>query len=147
MLACMRLDLGIRGVWQPQVEALLDIWVIDTDALSYRWHSPTSVLDSGATEKKRVYRTAVEDRRGNFTPFVQSVDDLLQQVASHFIKHLSTSLGSRWERPFSEVIAYVRFRLLFATVRSASLCLRGSIVKWKSRLGFDDSTPLQFIMQ
>ena len=31
----LRLDLGIRGVWQPQVEALLDIRVIDTDAPSY----------------------------------------------------------------------------------------------------------------
>ena len=27
----LRLDLGICGVWQPQVEALLDIWVIDTN--------------------------------------------------------------------------------------------------------------------
>ena len=27
----LRLDLGIHGVWQPQVEALLDIKVIDTD--------------------------------------------------------------------------------------------------------------------
>ena len=81
------------------------------------------MLNSGATEKKRVYCTAVEDRRGNFTPFVQSVDGLLQREASHFIKHLSASLASRWERPFSEVIAYVRSRLLFATVRSASLCL------------------------
>ena len=66
----MRLDLGIQGVWQPQVEALLDIRVIDTDAPSYRQHSPVSVLDSGAVEKKRVYRSVVEDRRGNFTPFV-----------------------------------------------------------------------------
>ena len=24
-------DLGVRGVWQPQVEALFDICVIDTD--------------------------------------------------------------------------------------------------------------------
>ena len=28
----LRLDLGIRGVWQPQVEALFDVRVIDTDA-------------------------------------------------------------------------------------------------------------------
>ena len=28
----LRLDLGIRGVWQPQVEKLLDVRVIDTDA-------------------------------------------------------------------------------------------------------------------
>ena len=60
----LRLDLGVRGVWQPQVEALFDIHVIDTDTPSYRWRLPVSVLDSGAVEKKRVYRSAVEDRRG-----------------------------------------------------------------------------------
>ena len=30
----LRLDLGIRGVWQPQAEALFDFKVIDTDAPS-----------------------------------------------------------------------------------------------------------------
>ena len=30
----LRLDLGIRGVWQPQVEVLFDIRVIDTDVPS-----------------------------------------------------------------------------------------------------------------
>ena len=61
----------------PQVEALFDIRVVDTDAPSYRQRTPATVLDSGAIEKKRVYRSAVEERRGNFTRFVQSVDGLL----------------------------------------------------------------------
>ena len=89
------LDLGIQGVWQPQVEALFNIHMIDTDASSYRWRSPVSVLDSDAVEKKRVYHSAVQDRRGNFTPFVLSVDGLLQHEASHFVKCLSASLASR----------------------------------------------------
>ena len=73
----LRLDIGIQGVWKPQVEVLFDTCVIDTDSPSYRWHSPVSVLDSGTVEKKRVYHSAVEDRRGYFTPFVLSVDGLL----------------------------------------------------------------------
>ena len=81
--------------------------LIDTDAPSYRQHSPISILESGAIEKKRVYCSAVEDRRGNFTPFVLSVDGLLQRVASHFVKHLSASLASRWEKSFSDVLAFV----------------------------------------
>ena len=87
-------------MWQPQVEALFNIHVIDTDAPSYRQRLPISILDSGAVEKKRDYRSAVEDRRGNFTPFVFSVDGLLQCEASHFVKHLSASLVSKWEKPF-----------------------------------------------
>ena len=36
----LRLDLGIRGVWQPQVEALFDVRVIDTDAPSQCYRAP-----------------------------------------------------------------------------------------------------------
>ena len=104
----LHLDLGIRGVWQPQVEALFDIRVIDNDAPSYQWRSPVSILEIGAVEKKRVYRSAVEDRRGNFIPFVLSVDGLLQREASHFVKRLSANLASRWEKPFSDVLASIR---------------------------------------
>ena len=75
------------------MEALFDIRVIDTDAPSYRRRSPVSILDSGAVEKKRVYRSAVEDRRGNFTPFVLLVDGLLQREASHFVMCLSVNLA------------------------------------------------------
>ena len=49
----LRLDLGVRGVWQPQAEALFDFKVIDTDAPSYSSCSPESVLESGAQDKKR----------------------------------------------------------------------------------------------
>ena len=139
----LHLDLGIRGVWQPQVEASFDIRVVDTDAPSYRRRTPATMLDSGAVEKKRVYRLAVGDRRGNFTPFVLSVDGLLQREAYHFNKHLA----SKWEKHFSEVLAYVRSRHLFASIRSASLCLWESRVKWRSGLGFEDGAPLQFVMQ
>ena len=54
-------------------------------SLQHGLDCPAAVLDSGAVEKKRVYRSAVENRRGNFTSFVQSVDGLLEREASHFI--------------------------------------------------------------
>ena len=130
-------------MWQPQVEALFDIRVVDTDAPSYRRRTHATVLDSGAVEKKRVYRLTVEDRRGNFTPFVLSVDGLLQRKASHLIKHLA----SKWEKHFSEVLAYVCSRHSFASIRSASLCLWESRVKWRSGLGSEDGAPLQFVIQ
>ena len=43
-------DLGVRGVWQPQVEALFDIRVIDTDAQS---HAHCSLNAAAEKEKKR----------------------------------------------------------------------------------------------
>ena len=43
----LRLDLGIRGVWQPQVEALSDVRVIDTDAPSHCHRAPNAILQIG----------------------------------------------------------------------------------------------------
>ena len=45
-------DLAVRGVWQPQAMALLDIRVTDTDAQSYGNCSPGEVLIIADKEKK-----------------------------------------------------------------------------------------------
>ena len=37
-------DLVVRGVWQPQCDALFDIRVVDTDAPSYHSCTPQDVL-------------------------------------------------------------------------------------------------------
>ena len=143
----LRLDLGIRGVWQPQVEALFDVRVIDTDAPSHCHRAPNAILESSSQEKKRMYKKAVEDRRGTFTPFLLSVDGLLHKEASHFIKHMATALSSKWDKAYSIISSYVRSWLAFAGVRAVSLCLRESRTKWRSGLGFDDGAPLASFME
>ncbi|KAL5505424.1 hypothetical protein EMCRGX_G006855 [Ephydatia muelleri] len=105
----LRLDLGIRGVWQPQVEALFDVKVVDTDAPSHRTHSPEAILESGAKEKKRVYEQAVVERRGNFTPIVLSVDGLLHREAEHFLKRMAANPAHKWEKPYSQTCGYISF--------------------------------------
>ena len=84
-------------MWSPQTEALFDIHNIDTDASSYKHRTPVAVLESAAKEKKRIYQKAVEDRRGQFTPFV-SVDGLLHREANHFMKRIAASLATIWEK-------------------------------------------------
>ena len=76
-----------------QVEVLYDIRVIDTDAPSYRWHSPVSILDGIAVEKKRFYWSVMKDSRGNFTPFILS-----------------------WQVATADVLTLVYLQLLFAYV-------------------------------
>ena len=93
----LRLDLGVRAVWSPQTEALFDICIIDTDAPSYKHHTSVAVLESAAKEKERIYQKAVEDRCGQFTPFVVSVDGLLHREANHFMKRIASSLARKWE--------------------------------------------------
>ncbi|KAL5491334.1 hypothetical protein EMCRGX_G016606 [Ephydatia muelleri] len=67
----LRLDLGIRCVWQPQVEALVDVCVVDTDAPTHCHRAPNAILESSSQED-----VAVEDRRDTFTPIVLSADGL-----------------------------------------------------------------------
>ena len=51
-------DLWVRGVWQPQVDVLFDVCVVDTDAPSYCGRTPQAVLGSVEAEKKRKYLEA-----------------------------------------------------------------------------------------
>ena len=142
----MRLELGVCGAWQPQAKALFDIKVIDTDAPSYSNRSPELVLELGAQNKRRIYKQAVEDHRGTFTPFATSVDELLHQEAEHFLKRMATSVASKWKKFNAQTCGYIRARLSFAIIRAASLCLKGSRVKWRSGLGFEDGAALYSIM-
>eukprot|EP00731_Ephydatia_muelleri_P028196 Em0019g1069a len=135
-------DRSIRGVWQPQTAALLDVRVVDTDAQSYASRTVDAVLCSAEQEKKRKYSAAVEDRRASFTPFVVSVDGVLGHDAQHLMKRLCDQIAVKWEKSHSEVMGWVRARMAFAILRATNLCLRGSRVKWRSGHGMDDGAGL-----
>ena len=47
-------DMRIQGVWQPQVDAVFDVHVVDTNAPSYQSRSLEIVLHSAEVEKKEV---------------------------------------------------------------------------------------------
>ena len=90
-------DLGIRGVWQPQTEALLDI------------HRPVeAVLSSAEKEKQRKYSEAVEARWAFFTPFVVSVDGVLGCEANYLLKRFADKLSQKWKTPYSQIMGWVR---------------------------------------
>ena len=130
-------DLCVRGVWEPQTEALFDIRVVDTDARSYRACSPRDVLGSAEVEKKRKYLQACQDRH----PLCVSVNGMLGSEAEFFVKRLGDFLASRWERPYNVVMGWVRPRLSFAVLWAVLLCVRGSRTKWRS-LGIVDGASL-----
>ena len=91
-------DLSIRGVWQSQTVALLDIRVIDTDAPSYLHRDVASVLSSAEEEKKRKYNDAAEAWRASFTPLVVSVDGVLGREAECFIQLLADKIALKWKK-------------------------------------------------
>ena len=134
--------ISIRGVWQPQTAALLDVCVIDTDAQSYASRTVDAVLCSAEQEKKRKYSAAVEDRHASFTHFVVSVDGILGHDAQHLMKRLCDQIAMKWEKSHSEVMGWVHARMAFAILCATNLCLRGSRVKWRSGHGMDDGAGL-----
>ena len=133
-------DLSIRGVWQPQTAALLDVRVVDTDAQSYASCTVDAVLCSAEQEKKRKCSAAVEEKRASFTPFVVSVDGVLGHDAQHLMKHLCDQIAMKWEKSHSEVIGWVRARM------ATNVCLRRSRVKWRRGHGMDDGAGLPIFL-
>jgi hypothetical protein len=138
-------DLGVRGVWEPQRETLLDIRVTDTDASSYVALPVRTILERAENIKKTKYGSACELRRASFTPFVTSVDGALGREAKGFMRKLAENLAGKWQRSFSETSTWVRTRLSFAILRATSHCIRGSRTKWRS-LGFEDGAIIRATM-
>jgi len=77
-------DLQVHGVWQPQVDVLFDIRVVDTDALSYHSHSPQAVLSSVEAEKKHKYMDTCLACHAGFIPLCFSVDGMFVTEADFF---------------------------------------------------------------
>ena len=138
-------DLSVRGVWIPQVEALFDIRVVDTDAQSYRNSSPMDILSGAEKEKKNKYHEACTERRALFTPLCTSVDGMLGKEAAVFVKRIAERLSSKWGHNYSQVLGWIRTRLSFSILRATILCLRGSRTKWRS-IDIVDSSPITLIM-
>ena len=79
-------DLRICGIWQPQADAVFDVYVQDTDAPSYRSRSPETGLRSAEVEK---YTTACVACRASFTTLCFSVDGVLSAEANFFLHQLA----------------------------------------------------------
>ena len=91
-------DLAVRGLWQPQTEALNHVRVVDTDPRSYCGRSVDQVIKFTEEEKKQKYSAAVENRRGMFTPFVVSVDGYMGPEAERTLKRLAEMIVWKWEK-------------------------------------------------
>ena len=91
-----------RGLWQLQIEALLDVCVMDTDAQYYVNRTVDAVLASAEQEKKK-YSETVEASCVSFIPFITSVDGALGCEANVILKRI----GKR-DCPLSRINHIVR---------------------------------------
>ena len=123
-------DRAVRGVWQPQTEALFDFRVCNSDAQSYINRHVTAVLDSLARAKKNKHQEACWERRADFTPFVVTTDGFLQRKGEHFVKRLAARLADKWTKPstkwYSTTMNFVMMQLSLSILRATNHCLRGA---------------------
>ena len=122
----LRGDVAVHGFWSRGTTAVFDIRVTDTDSNSYRNMDPAKVLKRQETEKKNKYGEACRQSHMHFTPLVFSVDGMEGGELTAARKRLSSRLAAKWKRKYSQVCGFVRSRLAFTLVRSASRCLRGT---------------------
>ena len=139
-------DLGVRGVWQPQTEALFNVCVVDTDAQSYAHRTVSAVLSTAEKEKKRKYTHAAQARHASFFPFVASVEGVMAREGRFTVQRFADRLSTRWSKPYSEVMGWLQTRLSFAILRATNRCVRGSRAKWRSGVGMDNGAGLAQIM-
>ena len=108
--------------------AFFDNRIVDADAPSYvqanlSWDA---VANRAASAKKAKDRSAAEELRASFTPLVCSTEGVLHHEYAAYQKRLACRLASKWQKPFSVVMAWVRVRTQFAIFRSVDLRLRGT---------------------
>ena len=84
------------------------------------------VLKTYAKTKKDKYAEACLERRRSFTPLVYSVDGMACKEAKAFDKRIASLLASKHDRPYSEMVGFVRSRMSLAIIRSNTLMLRGA---------------------
>ena len=117
-------DVSARGFHSRRRVTIFDVRVSDTDAPSYRNKTSAKVLEAAEKEKCTKYEAACTERQRDFVPLVYSVDGLPGQRAKAAERRLAAMLAAKWERPYSDVMNFVRVRMSLSVVRSNTLLLR-----------------------
>ena len=61
------------------------------------------------------------------------------------MRHLADRIAAIRHKSHSEVLGYVRARMIFAVLRATNLCIRGSRVKWRRRMEIEDGAGLPYL--
>ena len=122
-----RADVRAAGFWTRGEDSYFDVKVFHADAPSYKSKSPTSLFELHERRKRLEYEERIVNvDRGSFTPLVFTTTGAAGPMAERFLQRLAGKLTEKDGSKYSVTMAWLRCRLSFALLRSASLCVRGS---------------------
>ena len=116
----------VRGLWDFQVDAIIDVKIGDADADSYKYELMTALLSKWETIKKDKHGKHCHNQWKHFLPFVLSVDVMLGREALVVLSQLSRFTTDKREETLSQVWGWVNGRISIAVVGSYSRMMRGA---------------------
>ena len=110
----------VRGLWDRQVDSIIDVKLCDADADSYKYEPMIALLSRWETIKKDKHGKQFHEQRKQFSPFVLSFDRMLRREALIVLSQLSRAMAKKREEPLSQVQGWVNRRIVIAVARSYS---------------------------
>ena len=90
-------DVMIQGLWDSQVDAIIDVKLGDADVDTYKYEPMTGLLVRWEKIKKYKHGKYCHDQRKHFSLFVLSVDGMLGREALFVISQLIRSMDEKTE--------------------------------------------------
>ena len=88
-------DLLIHGLMEKWQESIIDVKILNTEAISHRNKDVDKLLIGAEREKKKTYLTACISQRRTFVPFVCTTDGVLWEEANSFLSFIPRTLKKK----------------------------------------------------
>ena len=113
-------------MWENGRVAFFDNLTVDVDAPSNVNISWENVANRAANEKKTKYTTVTKELCDTFIPLVCCTDGVLHWKYRAYQICPASKLATKWQRPYSVVMNWVKLRMQFAVFRAVDLRLPGT---------------------
>ena len=122
----MRGEFLIRGSWESQAEAIIDVRLGGPDCNTHKKEPMGTLLAQREKEKKDKHGKHCHKERKYFSPFALSVDGMLGKEALVLLVNLSRLVAAKMEEPISYMRGWVNGRITIAVTISYSRMIRGA---------------------
>ena len=116
----------IRDLWDRQVDAIIDVKLVDSDAYTYKYEPMRSLLVRWEKIKKDKHGKHCQDQRKHFLSFVLSVDGMIGREVLVVLSQLIQAMADKRKEHPSQVRGWVNGRIAIAVASSYSRMIRGA---------------------